>query len=253
MSFILAPFFIFFFVHEFTEFTLIFLSESGFTGFKDLHDWFILKSYQSINLVNPDSDNHHIFSLFTFNFSLKKKLYLCRMNIRLRAVEIGDADLIYRWENSYSLWGVSSTRAPFSHYAIEQYVKGTQNEDIYSSKQIRFMIDALDEGEVKTVGCVDLYDLEPQHSRAGVGIFVQEGDYRRRHIALNALQWIEKYAFEILNLHQLYAYVTQDNSSSIRLFYKASYFQSAVLKDWVRKENNFFDVLVFQKSLGTNV
>jgi diamine N-acetyltransferase len=103
------------------------------------------------------------------------------MNIRLRAVEIGDADLIYRWENSYSLWGVSSTRAPFSHYAIEQYVKGTQNEDIYSSKQIRFMIDALDEGEVKTVGCVDLYDLEPQHSRAGVGIFVQEGDYRRRH------------------------------------------------------------------------
>ncbi|HBN04865.1 MAG TPA: GNAT family N-acetyltransferase [Bacteroidales bacterium] len=174
------------------------------------------------------------------------------MNLRLRAVEISDADLIYKWENSYSLWGVSSTRAPFSHYAIEQYVKSTQNEDIYSVKQIRFMIDVEDDGVVKTVGCVDLYDLDPQHSRTGVGIFVEEGDYRRKHIALNSLLWIENYAFEILNLHQLFAHISQDNSSSINLFNKASYTQTSVLKDWIRKENQFLDVLVFQKFLSSN-
>ncbi|MDD2530148.1 MAG: GNAT family protein [Bacteroidales bacterium] len=171
------------------------------------------------------------------------------MNLRLRAVEISDADIIYKWENSYSLWGVSSTRAPFSHYAIEQYVKSTQNEDIYAVKQIRFMIDVDDDGTVKTVGCADLYDLEPQHSRAGVGIFVEEGDYRRRYIALNALAWIENYAFEILNLHQLFAHITQDNSISIKLFNKANYRQTSVLKDWIRKENQYLDVLVFQKVL----
>lgn len=174
------------------------------------------------------------------------------MNLRLRAVEISDADLIYKWENSYSLWGVSSTRAPFSHYAIEQYVKSTQNEDIYSVKQIRFMIDVEDDGVVKTVGCVDLYDLDPQHSRAGVGIFVEEGDYRRKHISLNALLWIENYALEILNLHQLFAHISQDNSSSIKLFNKASFTQTSVLKDWIRKENQFLDVLVFQKFLSSN-
>lgn len=172
------------------------------------------------------------------------------MNLRLRAVEISDADLIYKWENSYSLWGVSSTRAPFSHYAIEQYVKSTQNEDIYSVKQIRFMIDAEIDGDVMTVGCVDLYDLDPQHSRAGVGIFVEEGDYRRKQIALNSLLWIEKYAFEILNLHQLFAHITQDNSASINLFKKASFIQTSVLKDWIKKENQFLDVLVFQKFLS---
>jgi len=84
------------------------------------------------------------------------------MNIRLRAVELSDANLIYEWENSFSLWDVSSTRAPFSHYAIEEYVKNAQNDDIYSVKQIRFMIDIEENSEVRTVGCVDLFDLEPQ-------------------------------------------------------------------------------------------
>ena len=32
------------------------------------------------------------------------------MNIRLRAVELSDANLIYEWENSFPLWEVSSTR-----------------------------------------------------------------------------------------------------------------------------------------------
>ncbi len=172
------------------------------------------------------------------------------MNLRLRAVEISDADLIYRWENTYELWGVSATRAPFSHYAVEQYVKTTQNEDVYSSKQIRFMIDVEDNGVVETVGCVDLFDLEPQHLRAGVGIFIEDGKYRRRRIALNALFWIENYALEILNLNQIFAHVSQDNSASISLFYKADYRQTAILKDWVRKGNQFLDVYVFQKKLS---
>lgn len=171
------------------------------------------------------------------------------MNLRLRAVEISDANLIYKWENSYSLWGVSATRAPFSHYAIEQYVKTTQNEDIYSSKQVRFMIDIDKDNKVETIGCVDLYELDPQHQRAGVAIFIQEGDYRRKHIALNSLNWISKYALEILNLHQLFAHVAQDNHASINLFTKAGYKHTASLKDWIKKSNEYIDVLVFQKCL----
>lgn len=171
------------------------------------------------------------------------------MNLRLRAVEISDADLIYEWENTYSLWGVSSTRAPFSHYAIEQYVKSTQNEDIYSTKQVRFMIDVDKETRIQTVGCVDLYDLDPQHQRAGIGIFIHQGNHRRKYIAFNALLWIEKYALEILNLHQIYAYISEDNFASLNLFQKAGYKHTATLKEWIQKTDKYIDVLVFQKIL----
>ena len=57
----------------------------------------------------------------------------------------------------------------------------------------------------------------------GVGIFIAEGGFRRKHIAYNSLQWIWNYATNILNLHQLYAYVTEDNIPSCNLFEKAEY------------------------------
>jgi len=191
-----------------------------------------------------------IFYLLLFTSYINciiEKLYLCGMNLRLRAVEISDANLLYEWENTFSLWGVSSTRAPFSRYAIEDYVKNAQNDDIYSVKQMRFMIDCEENGVVETVGCVDLYDLEPQYLRAGVGIFIAEGGFRRKHIAYNSLQWIWNYATNILNLHQLYAYVTEDNVPSCNLFEKAEYEKTATLKNWIKKGNNYFDVFVYQK------
>ena len=33
--------------------------------------------------------------------------------IRLRAVEPGDVDLMYEWENDYDIWPVSGTTEPF--------------------------------------------------------------------------------------------------------------------------------------------
>lgn len=172
------------------------------------------------------------------------------MNLRLRAVELSDANLIYEWENTFSLWGVSATRAPFSLYAIENYVQNAQNDDIYSVKQMRLMIDIEDKGVVRTVGCVDLYDLEPQHLRAGVGIFIADGLFRRKNIAFNALEWVWNYARNILNLHQLYAYVTEDNMPSCKLFEKAGYKKTATLSNWIKKGDNYYDVFVYQKILN---
>lgn len=169
------------------------------------------------------------------------------MKINLRAVELGDAERIYEWENTYELWEQSSTRSPFSRFAIENYVMNAQNDDIFSVKQMRLMIDMQEEGEVVTVGCVDIYDLEPQHSRAGIGIFIAKGEFRRRNIAYTSLEMVWKYAKDILNIHQLYAYVSQDNIPSINLFEKAGYKKTIILKDWLKKGGTYHDVLVFQK------
>ena len=41
----------------------------------------------------------------------------------LRAVEPQDLELLCRWENDPSLWTVSGTIEPFSHYSIEQFIQ----------------------------------------------------------------------------------------------------------------------------------
>ena len=40
--------------------------------------------------------------------------------IRLRAVEPGDVDLMYEWENDCDIWPVSGTTEPFSRHQLER-------------------------------------------------------------------------------------------------------------------------------------
>lgn len=72
----------------------------------------------------------------------------------LRAVEPQDLELLCRWENDPSLWTVSGTIEPFSHYSIEQFIQ-EQQAGIYRCGQLRLMID---DTAGETIGAIDLFD-----------------------------------------------------------------------------------------------
>jgi diamine N-acetyltransferase len=163
--------------------------------------------------------------------------------MKLRAVELGDADLIFRWENDQQNWDVAQVQRPFSFYAIENYVYNAQNEDIYTAKQLRLMIE-IDNGKT-TVGCVDLYDFEPQNNRAGIGILIDK-EFRAKGYAFEALNLLKQYAFSILNIHNIYAFVPCENQGSRRLFAKCDFSQTAVLRHWIFREGKYQDVVVYQ-------
>ena len=61
-------------------------------------------------------------------------------NLLLRAPEPSDIDIIFRWENDTTIWHLGNTLAPYSRFAIEQFVLNTDN-DIFAAKQLRLMID----------------------------------------------------------------------------------------------------------------
>lgn len=163
-------------------------------------------------------------------------------NIALRAAEPSDAQLIYLWENDQTVWRVSDTIAPFSMHHIEQFI--VQNNDLYANRQLRMMIDQLSTD--KTVGCIDLYDFDPFHERAGVGIMIEAGA-QRQGLASEALQLLEEYAFGVLQLNQLFCLIGQDNEQSIKLFTKNGYAQCGLRKSWLKTPKGFIDQLEFQR------
>ena len=55
---------------------------------------------------------------------------------RLRALEPGDIELMYAWENDTQIWGVSGTLAPFSRHTLERFIEG-QQFDIFQTRQQR--------------------------------------------------------------------------------------------------------------------
>ena len=159
----------------------------------------------------------------------------------LRAVEPEDADLLYQWENDATLWQDSSAIAPYSKYQLKTYIETAG--DIYALRQLRLMISRKRDG--LTIGCVDLFEFEPRHGRAELGILIDK-DFRRKGYATEALALIEVYAFRLFNLHQLYCYVSRRNEPSQRLFYAAGFQLGATLHDWFRNED-WEDALLFQK------
>jgi len=171
--------------------------------------------------------------------------FLSGPNIRLRAVEPADIDILYHWENDTSVWKASDTLTPFSRFQIEDYVMNTQ-KDIYAAQQLRLMIDLLNSGsDGETIGSIDLFDFDPFHLRAGVGILIRE-EYREKGFAGEALELLKKYAFETLHIHQLYCNIASDNKRSIRLFVKHGFERCGIKKEWLKRKNCWTDEWIFQ-------
>jgi diamine N-acetyltransferase len=170
--------------------------------------------------------------------------------ILLRAIETDDIDALYAWENNTEHWRVSNTQAPFSRHVLTQYIE-TAHLDIYSVKQLRLIIaEHCDASgplkDSKAVGCIDLFDFDPNHLRAGVGILIADSNDRRKGHASEALALLINYCFEFLNLKQLYCNIAVDNESSILLFKKHGFEITGVKKNWIREGNSFKDELLLQ-------
>ncbi len=166
-------------------------------------------------------------------------------NLLLRAPEPADIDIIFRWENDTRIWHLGNTLAPYSRFAIEQFVLNTDN-DIFAAKQLRLMIDWHSTGkETKTVGSIDLYDFDPFHKRAGIGILIDE-PFRHKGFAFEALTLLLDYCLHTLNLHQVFCTIEQSNIESINLFTKAGFTSCGIRKDWLFQDGQWKNELMFQ-------
>jgi diamine N-acetyltransferase len=165
-------------------------------------------------------------------------------NLALRAVELSDADLIFQFENDPSVWQVSNTISPFSRYVIEQYILSS-DQDIFTAKQLRLMIDHKSGDELRTIGAIDLFDFEPMHRRAGVGILILNKE-RGQGFASEALELLMTYVFETLQLHQLYCHITPDNAASLALFQKHGFVICGTRREWLQVGGSWKDEHMLQ-------
>jgi diamine N-acetyltransferase len=163
--------------------------------------------------------------------------------ILLRPCEPSDLEVMYQWENNQSNWLLSDTIKPFSKYTLEEFLKQDQS-DIYAAKQQRFIIQL--KNPDKTIGLIDLYNFDPHHHRAGVGVLIGDLQERKKNYASDALQLLHQYSFGILNLNQLFCYIQVSNAASIRLFEKAGYKKTGTLKKWLMNNGKYENVFFYQ-------
>ena len=168
-------------------------------------------------------------------------------DIRLRALEPSDIDMIYRWENDPSIWRISNTYAPYSRHILGKFIENA-HQDIYQTRQMRFMIDVYTAHSSKgrAVGTIDMFDFDPYHNRAGVGILIGEKTDRKKGYASAALKKFIDYSFGVLQLHQLYCNILTSNTDSLKLFQNQGFRTCGKKKDWIRMPGSYEEEQMLQ-------
>jgi diamine N-acetyltransferase len=162
--------------------------------------------------------------------------------LQLRAPELADLPLLYALENQTDVWPLGCATGPYSRHQLEQYILHSTN-DLYADGQLRLMMQDRQSGQV--VGVIDLIDFSPLHSRAEVGVMVLPAQ-RQKKWASRALRLLAHHSFSYLGIHQLYAYITVDNTPCRALFRACGFRECANLHQWVRANHGFKDVVMVQ-------
>lgn len=149
--------------------------------------------------------------------------------LTLRAMEPEDLAWMYRLENDEELWNLGALNVPVSMHALRQFMANSTS-DLYADRQLRLVACLDTDGTV--VGCIDLIDYSPRHSRAEVGLVVLP-PFRRRGYATQMLECLVRHARQDWFIHRLYAYVAVRNTPAMRLFEKAGFVPEARLTDWL--------------------
>lgn len=165
-------------------------------------------------------------------------------HVLLRALEPADIDLIYAWENDVNAWKVSYSVTPFSKYILQKYLENA-HLDIYEVKQLRLMIVKI--SDEKAIGTIELFDFDPFHLRAGIGLMIHELSEQQKGFGNEALSLLIDYAFSHLGLHQLYCNIAEDNAASLSLFQKSGYEIIGKKKEWIKNlQSGWIDEYVLQ-------
>lgn len=153
-------------------------------------------------------------------------------HINLRPPTMQDAQQILEWENAPEVIEFSCHQGGLRLKDIQNYVASIR--DVYLDQQLRWIINR---GE-KAIGTLDIFDVDFKAGLAHVGILIADKSDRRAGLGKEAIDLLQKYCHEILNLRTLVAEVRSDNRGSQMFFESMGFDKKEMEDDILRYECN---------------
>ena len=164
--------------------------------------------------------------------------------LKLRALEPEDAEMMYEAESDPEAWRYSDYLAPMSLNMLREYAI-TYDADPFRSGQLRLILEV----DGSPGGILDLFDISARHLRADTGIYILPA-FRRKGIGTRTLQLAKDYCRERLGLHQLTASVARGNTVALRCYEKAGFSVTGSRPEWLRTPDGFEDILLLSAILS---
>ena len=150
------------------------------------------------------------------------------LKVKLRGLEISDAEIIMQNWNNLELRTFLASRLPNSVEEEREFIKAT-----WSSKRsgnIALGIETVKEQKlIGTIGFDRLWSLSS--GTAEVGIAIWEPEERSKGYGQEALFLLSFYAFEVLRLHRLQLHILSFNKRAIKAYTKVGYKEIGRLRE----------------------
>jgi ribosomal-protein-alanine N-acetyltransferase len=165
--------------------------------------------------------------------------------VNLRELSINDAVDISRlmtYNISKSLWQV-----PFP-YTVENAVNfiNSCHRDFKSLKAVNFAIQYKYNPEAvnRLVGTISLKNIDSDNKKANVGYWIGE-QYWGNGIATESVELVINYAFSVLGLEEIYAYVYSENKASIRVLEKNGMTKKEEVNEYNKMSGRYKNTIKF--------
>lgn len=157
--------------------------------------------------------------------------------IYLRLLTGEDTDRIVAWRNSDAVRKNFIYRELFTREGHEKWIR----EMIETGRAVQMIICELDTD--RPVGSVYIRDIDRRHNKAEYGIFIGEPESRGKGIGTAAAKLMLRYCFEEERLHRIYLRALAGNGQAVRSYEKAGFVKEACLKDDVRIDGKYCDII----------
>lgn len=165
---------------------------------------------------------------------------------KIYLLSIGEKDtkLIVNWRNNPEVRSNFIHQEPFTDEIHNNWME----EMVATGKVVQFIIYnnnlCLNDTKSKPIGSVFIRDINKIHNKAEYGIFIGEDSARGKGYGSEATKMMISYAFEELKLHKLALRVFAHNERGIRCYENAGFVKEAYLKDEVRINSLYYDIIL---------
>ncbi len=161
--------------------------------------------------------------------------------VYIRPITEEDTDLIIEWRNSEAVRPYFIYQKPFTREGHLNWLKTM----IETGCGYQFIVCKIEDDT--PIGCTYLRDYDREHNKIEYGVFLGSENVKGQGIGTEILGLTLQFAFETLKVHKVFARAFSDNQASIGSFLKGGFNKEAYLKDEVRVNGEYRDIVLLGK------
>ena len=171
--------------------------------------------------------------------------YLSGKLINLREITMDDTTTIVNLMDYEIAKFLYEVPYPYRIDDALNFIKSSYN-DFKLCKAITFGIEYKNiiESKLLLVGTIGIKDIDYINKKTNIGYWIGK-QYHGKGIATECIKLVVNYAFDVLKLKEISAYVFPDNNSSIRVLEKNGFVKTKEIKEYHPLSNRYRNSLIY--------